>query len=79
MPEQKPPTPVDTADASDPGLAAAAPVPEPGPAQQATRSVFRVTEVAQGISMTKVTPTVPLGAPGVDNRFTLGGNPALWR
>ena len=26
-----------------------------------------------------VTPTVPLGAPGVDNRFTLGGNPALWR
>jgi len=79
VPEQKPPTPVDTADASDPGLAAAAPAPEPEPAQQATRSVVRFTEVAQGISMTKVTPPLPSGAPGVENRFTLGGNPALWR
>jgi hypothetical protein len=54
------------------------PPPPPKVASQTVRVVTKIQPVAEGINITQpVAPRVS-GAPGVDARFSLNGNPLLY-
>jgi len=75
---QKPPTPQDAADQGDRTLAVAAAPPPVGPAPQSVRFVTSIQPIADGIGIAVPTPARPPGSPGLEERFSLGGNPGAW-
>ena len=79
VPQEKPPTPRDTADSADRTLAAANTPAPPKPAPQARRQAARKVEVSQGLvavqPATRAASTA--GAPR-DPRISMNGNTGKW-
>jgi len=74
VPDTPPPTPADAADGGDPILQSVAEAPTEAPQTRWVGAI--VSQLSPHVSVSVSLPVKPTGAPGIETRFSLAGNPA---